>query len=87
MGSRNGGGDSVKTHRNDDLLTRGELRAVKHFRELRERPQLSLDLPIEPPYDPRRHPYIVTHIARKDGAGFVEDNSGILIYFDVRGDL
>lgn len=74
------------TRRNDDLLTRSELRAVKHFRELRERPQLSLDLPIEPPYDPRRHPYVVTAIGRQDG-GFEPDDSGILIYLDVRGEV
>ncbi len=76
----------MKTYRNDDLLTRSELRAVKHFRELRERPQFSLDLPIDPPYDPRRHPYVVTAIGRQ-GGGFESDDSGILIYLDVRGDL
>jgi len=77
----------VKTYRNDDLLTRKELREVKRFRELREAKQASLDLPVTPPYDARRHPYVVTGIGRRDGAGFEPDNSGILIYFDVRGDL
>ena len=72
--------------RNDDLLTRSELREVKRFRELRQRPQFPLDLPIMPPYDPRCHPYIVTAIGRKNG-GFEPDNSGIIVYFDVRGEV
>lgn len=51
----------MKTYRNDDLLTRAELREVKHFRELREAKQASLDLPILPPPDTRYRQMVMTH--------------------------
>jgi hypothetical protein len=55
------------TRRNDDLLTRGELRAVKHFRELREAKQAPLDMPILPPPDARYRQMVITHYEGTDG--------------------
>jgi hypothetical protein len=74
----------MRADRDDDLLTPGELRQVKRFRKLRERQQLPLDLLIMPPYDARRHPFIVTDISRKDGGGWENvENCEILVYLDI----
>ena len=57
--------------------------------KLRRQPQAPLDFgarDYDGPYDPRRHPFVVTAIERKTG-GFEPDNSGIIIWLDVRDEI
>lgn len=57
---------------------------------LRRQPQQALTfgaLDFTGPYDPRRHPYVVTGIAAKDGCGFIPDSSGIVIWLDVTSEV